>query len=307
MPKKLTQEVIEAIVNLLQSGKTSRKIAQQVGVCKSSVNNYRKTNNKKQISTTSKRPRILLFDLETAPSIAAVFGRFKQNIIPAAIVSEGGWIISLSYKWLGEDKIETVSVGPDEAKQHNDLELVKLLYDLFEEADIVVAHNGDSFDIPTFRSRLAIHSLPMHKKVRTVDTLKVARNLRFNSNKLDELGKYLDLGRKVEHRGITLWLECMEGRHKSLSEMREYNERDIELLEAVYKELRKFDPRTVNINVFFEDEFARCPTCGSSNLKATGGTVTTNLSTFHEYLCSDCGSRSRSRKALKVTRNQVRP
>lgn len=308
---KLSQKSKEWILHLKQQGFGSRHIANLVGCSKSTVNNFLGSLTTKSSTTVVaevetikvKTPNILLFDLESAPSIVATFKRWQTNIGPESVIREGGYIISACWKFLGEEEMTKVVQTPEEAVAGDDSRIVAELYEAFEKADIVVGHNGKRFDVPLFKTRLIANGMPPPKTVKIVDTLLIAKKLKFNSNKLDSLGHYLEVGRKVEHSGMPLWLRCMEGDKESLAKMLEYNAQDVHLLEEVYLKLRAFDMLPPNLGLYFNDGEHHCPVCASTDLTYTGNSVYTAVSEFEEIACNDCGHRSRIRKS-KTTSDQ---
>lgn len=561
------QELVKQIVELKGQGLGSRKIAKELGIGKSTVNQWFKDYLQGK-GTVDKKPKIALIDIETAPSITTTFGRFKQNISQDAVLREGGWIISYSYKWLGEPEIYGNSVTPEESLNADDSGLCMELFELIEEADVLVGHNcvhkdtpvlkkdltwvpasslkigdeifsfdegrdpyvpcrtnkkwnklenrngrkinitkvtsnfiekkdcvrvilsnGDSvittkdhywlgcskkdnnmrwyksekllgkrvkkyfdvwsidtsyeagwlsgffegegsltkssggfpssmqicqrpgptwekfkdfskkknlsfsdeiekmggigkgdclyaylrggrsellkvlgsmnvtrlknnidyenigylrsdfsyevvavedvgvqevavlstedktffasgyamhncnnFDIPIIKSRMIVNGLPPIKKVKSIDTLTLAREFRFNSNKLDSLCRQLDIGEKVKHSGISLWVDCMEGKQEALDEMLIYNKKDVDILEELYLHIRPYSNRHPNLAVNLGDKL-RCNICCSDKVKPTGNTVSTNLSVFTEYVCEECQARFKDRQST-TTKSQ---
>lgn len=295
MTYKLTEQEKHHIDRMVAVGRSGRYIAAEIGRSKTTVNNYLKS---KTTSTEKTGPKILLFDLENAPSLVATFGRFNVNIGPDSVITEGGFLLSGCWKFLGEAKMTKLVLTPEEAKNQDDSRIVAALYEAFETADVVVAHNGKRFDVPLFKTRLIANNMPPPKTVKVIDTLMIAKRLKFNSNKLDSLGNYLNVGRKVPTEGMSLWLNCMNGDKKSLDKMLAYNEQDVHLLEEVYLKLRAFDMLPPHLGLYYSDDTARCPACGSLHLTPTGKSVYTSVSEFEELVCDDCGHRSRTRKAI---------
>ncbi len=88
----------------------------------------------------------------------------------------------------------------------------KLLQDFIKvanEADELIGHNGDKFDLAWIRTRCLFHRIEMFPTYNTIDTLKIARSkFRFNSNRLDYIGKFLGLGQK-NHTNFDLWKDIM--------------------------------------------------------------------------------------------------
>jgi len=245
--------------------------------------------------------KILYYDIETAPNLSYVWGHFEQNVID----HEREWyMLCVSYRWEGEKKTEVCSLidFPEAyAKDpENDYHVVKKLWDLIDEADIVVAHNGDRFDMRKANARFVWHNLGPTSPVKQIDTLKVARRyFMFNSNKLDHLGQHLGLGRKVDTGGFETWAGCMRGDKKSWKTMIKYAKQDVDLLREVYLKLRPWMVNHPNLNVY--DGGCDCPTCGSSNLQKRGFKYT-QVATYQQYYCNDCGAWSRDRLMEDVVR-----
>lgn len=164
------------------------------------------------------------------------FGKiWETNIVE---VIENSFMLSFSYKWLGEKATHTYAL-PDfhrfRKDKHDDSQLVAKLHELLSQADIVVHHNGDRFDVPTANTRLLFHGFSPPAPFKTIDTCKQARRLlKLPSNKLDDIGEYFGLGRKLAHTGKHLWLACMNGDRKAYKLMKKYNAQDVVLLENVY-------------------------------------------------------------------------
>lgn len=181
-------------------------------------------------------------------------------------------------------KIESVTVHDfNQRLTHdtvrNDKGVVKVLHDLLmwaaDENIILVYQNGDRFDLKKIINRSIYHRLkPIPEKhLVTVDTLKQARLMGFDYNRLDFLDKYLhgyDAG-KVETRGWLMWRDVVEKRSthdkrlKALQEMLEYNKGDIIALERVFETLRPNMPAFPNMN-HWTGTVDNCPRCGSKQI-----------------------------------------
>lgn len=240
--------------------------------------------------------KTLLIDIETSPLQIFAWGVYEQDALD--IIKD--WrIMAFSYKWLGEKKTH-VKALPDyktyKRDRDNDYELVKELWKLFNEADLIVAHNGDKFDIRKTNARFIKHNLGVPKPYKTVDTLKIARKyFKFDSNRLNDLGKYLGLGNKVKTGGIDLWLGCIAGDMKSWDLMKKYNKQDVVLLEKVYLHLRPWHHTHPNMNIV-DDHTCVCPLCGSDKLQKRGFEITdSGLSRYQRYHCKKCGRWSKGR------------
>lgn len=241
------------------------------------------------------KARILLFDIENSPNKAWVWGKYEQDVI--AYVEEW-YMLSYAYKWLGERAVRSKGLidyrGYFKDKT-NDKKLVTDLWKLLNEADIVIAHNGDRFDIRKANARFLAHGLPPPSSYKTVDTLKIARKyFMMNSNKLNDLSNYLGIGTKVETGGFALWLGCMDGDKTAWKQMLKYNKQDITLLEKVYLKLRHWSEQHPNLNVL-NDTPRNCPTCGFDKLRKEGYRIT-KVGKYRKYQCQNCGSWSTGEK-----------
>lgn len=235
--------------------------------------------------------RIVLLDIETAPNLGWVWGKYDQNVIAFHSTT---YILSFAYKVLSEAAI-TVRALPDYKNYSKDMEndklLVQDLWSVLDEADIIVAHNGDAFDIKRSNARFVVHGLPPPSPFKTIDTLKIAKkHFKFESNKLDDLGQYLGVGEKMSHTGWKLWRGCMEGDPKSWERMKEYNVQDIQLLEGAYLRLRPWATTHPNLNLYGTGvNSLQCPSCSSDRIQKRGFSyaITQVRQRLH---CKACGA-----------------
>lgn len=238
-------------------------------------------------------PKILLFDIETAPLRGALWSLWKQTIGMSQVFSDW-YMLTWSAKWLGERRImgEGLHMYRD---PYDDRPIIESLHKLIDEADIVVAHNGDRFDIKKMNTRFIQHGLSPPSPYRTVDTLKVAkRHFAFTSNRLDALGMTLGLGRKLETGGMDLWMRCLEGDKCALRDMLKYNKQDVQLLEDVYLALLPWDKLHPNMGAMLEGEETVCSKCGSEDLQRRGYSYT-QIGKYQRYQCNVCGGWSTGR------------
>lgn len=304
---KHSNEIVQEIQVLHKLGHSSREISKILfgTETKKSTVNYILNRNENGVprgeyNNPKGEPRILFLDFETLPSTAVVFGRFNLNLSPKHIIEEGNQLLSAAWCFLRDEEVSGVVMTPTEAILRDDSRVLASVYEVIQNADIVVAQNGDRFDVPLFKTRCIVNNFPPVKKFKTVDTLKIARQLKFDSNSLDSVASALGLGSKNSHSGIKLWVDCMNGEESALAEMFEYNRQDVRLLREVYLKLRAYDNRHPNVAMYYSDENTRCPVCGSENVHETGHSVYTQVSEFKEFACGDCGHRSRSRVSINT-------
>jgi DNA polymerase III, epsilon subunit and related 3'-5' exonucleases len=240
--------------------------------------------------------KILVYDIETTPSLGWVWGKYQQDVIE---FKEEWHLLCFAYKWLGEEETHVVSLPqfPQYATDpENDFYVVAKLWSLFNEADVVIAHNGNKFDQRKAHARFIIHGFEPPAPYKQIDTLLTAkRYFGFNSNKLDDLGEVLGVGRKVKTGGFDLWHGCMQGNTDAWAKMEEYNKQDVSLLENVYIKLRPWMDNHPGRNIM-EGKLDACPKCGENTLVKRG--IRFNKSTTSQrYKCVSCGGWCHSRKS----------
>jgi DNA polymerase III, epsilon subunit and related 3''-5'' exonucleases len=232
--------------------------------------------------------KIALLDIETAPNLGYTWGKWEQNVI----AFERQWFM-LSYAWKWLEAPEIYCKGLNDYKDYSkdpysDRRLLQDLWQVFDEADIIVAHNGDAFDVKKSNARFIIHDLLPPSTYKTFDTLKAAKkHFKFESNKLGDLGEYLEVGSKLPHTGFSVWKGCMAGDEASWKTLKEYNIQDVLLLERVYLKLRPWAVGHPNLTIYGDKE--GCHTCGSHNVQRRGFNYA-KVQTRQRWRCNDCGS-----------------
>ena len=254
---------------------------------------YDTTNSKPEPINTS--AKVLILDIETAPIRAYVWGIWQQNVGTHQIQSD--WFcLTWSAKWLFEDKVYSGKLKPKEVAEQDDKRIIWGIWNLVNEADIVIAHNGQKFDIPRLNSRFIINGLNPPLPYQIIDTLvHIRRQFGFTSNKLDYVNKLLNLERKKD-TNFELWERCMKGEAKAIKEMEEYNIQDVRILEETYLVIRPWIKPHPNMGLFILDEKEhRCPNCGSDKLTAQGKCYNTSANIYELMRCDNCGASSRKR------------
>jgi len=241
--------------------------------------------------------KVLILDIETAPIQAMVWRVWKENVSIDQIKSDW-FILCWSAKWLNDSRVMGERLTGKEAKQETDKRIVKKLWDLFNEADIIIAHNGWSFDIPKVNSRFIINGLNPPSPYRSIDTLKIAqKKFGFTHNKLDYLAKLFGLDRKLKTE-FELWVRCLKGEDEALEYMLKYNKIDVVILEEVYLKLRGWANSHPNMNMWQSER--GCSNCGSLNIVPSGKYVT-QTGKFQSFRCTECGAYSRETKRTNIS------
>ena len=232
--------------------------------------------------------KTLVFDIETAPSQAFVWGAWKQNIGLNMDVRPEGYLMSIAYKWLGEEDVHYL-----ESRTEDDSVIAAKFARVLDEADFVIAHNGKKFDIPVMNTRFIVNNIKPPSPYKVIDTLTIAKKeMRFRRNSLAHLAEVLECNhKKLKHSqfaGFDLWAECMKGNPEAWAEMELYNRYDVIVLEEVYLKLRPWASNHPNINTGDDGNIMCCPKCGSLDL-IRSGYFHTNKGKYQRYACKSCG------------------
>jgi DNA polymerase elongation subunit (family B) len=244
--------------------------------------------------------KILVWDIETTPIEYRGFGLWNQNINYKSITRDWS-IICASWKELGKDKIYNTSILKNKKPKNrleflDDYQVTLDLRNAVQEADILIAHNGDRFDLKKLNARIMLHGIePISHNIVTIDTLKEIRKVAAHtSNRLDYLGDIFGTGVKMEH-SKNLWNMVMEADRDAVQEMSDYCDQDVRALEDFYLRVRPYFKSHPNIA---EANTHNCPKCNSSNVKKNGVRMNRNGSRRQEYKCNSCGSHFSQRKAI---------
>jgi DNA polymerase elongation subunit (family B) len=255
--------------------------------------------NAKQIlkKSNKKLPRVLLLDIETTPLEAYIWQMqvWKARVNDEAVISR--WFcLTWSAKWLFSNVLMSMKLTGEEVKDENDSRIIDGLWKVLNEADIVIAHNGDNFDIPNINTRFIVNGLPPTKPYNTIDTLRIAqRQFGFSHNSLNALARVFGLPEKID-TGFDLWKRCKNGDDNALLEMETYNRHDVEVLEEVYLKIRPWIKSHPNLALYTEFEGEMCPNCGSTNL-TEDGFYYTQTGKYQTLRC-ECGAFGRRRQSV---------
>ena len=184
--------------------------------------------------------RILLFDIETAPMEVYVWGLHdkRNQYISYNNVIKGRSVLSWAARWLFESEVMSEVATTSEARNRKDKRVLYEMWQLLEEADIIIAHNAQQFDVRRLNARFILNDYGPPMPYRVIDTLTEARKtFDFESNKLDDLNEQFGLSKKLP-TDFDLWKRCVTGDASALEEMVTYNRSDVIALEELYLVLR---------------------------------------------------------------------
>jgi hypothetical protein len=249
MKEELSSAQITFIVSLYRKGKGRRAIARLFN--RKYGTNITEYSMRRKIQRYAKHidrdiPRVLYVDIETKPIKAWVWGTFDQNI-PLEMVIEDWSVLSWSAKWAGAPESEVMYMDNRKKKGSalmNDKALLKPLWKLMDEADIIIGQNSDRFDLPKLNARFIENKMGCPSEFVSIDTYKMAKKFGFTSHKLaymtTKLNKKYKKQDHKEFQGFKLWDECIKGNSKAWKSMETYNQYDVLSLEELFLQLAEF-------------------------------------------------------------------
>ena len=246
----------------------SRGLVTTVATCKEAirqVNQERKEQPLTKRQATEERPlKVLVYDIETSYNIVSSWRvGYNLNIPPENILKERA-IICVSYKWVGEEQVYNLTWD----KNQDDKFLLEQFVEVMNEADLLVAHNGDRFDLKWIKTRALKHGIPMLIDYPQFDTLKVAKKkLLLNSNKLDYISKFIGQEGKIS-TNYGLWNKVILDKDpEALQEMLDYCDEDVRQLEHVYKVFVGLEKPKSHLGVLQGKTKQTSPISGGVNLE----------------------------------------
>ncbi len=241
--------------------------------------------------------KVLIFDIETAPITAQVWGLRDQNI-GLNQITEDWYVLSWAAKWLGDPASKVMYQDQSKAKDiRNDKALLKGMWELLNEADIVITQFGTGFDSPKLNARFIMQGIQPPSHYQHLDTYRIAKRVfAFTSNKLEYLTDKLCVKyKKLAHKkfpGMTLWNECRKGNKDAWAEMKKYNIHDVLSTEELYIKLRAWAPETM-AKAFVPDTLRDCAVCGACGSVYGNGTRMIKSKRYQRLTCNKCGSWSK--------------
>jgi DNA polymerase elongation subunit (family B) len=230
--------------------------------------------------------RILILDIETTPSLGYVYSLWRQNV-GVNQIERVGEMVCMAWKWYGEKKVYFTSEWTDGRQG-----MLDTIWELLDEADVVVHYNGKRFDMPTINREFWHADMLPPSPYQQVDLYQVAKSkFRFLSNKLDFVAADGNLGHKMDTGGFELWLGVIRRQAAAQDKMRKYNRRDVTLTEALYVKMLPWITNHPHVGLIDGDPGA-CDRCGGHSFQSRGYAYT-RLGMYHRYRCNDCGGWTR--------------
>jgi uncharacterized protein YprB with RNaseH-like and TPR domain len=155
--------------------------------------------------------------------------------------ADSGVILCASYE-SSENPGKVYTIRQDETNPRwkrgirgDDKELCKQVNGLVRTHDVIVAHNGNRFDIPMLRTRSLHWGLAPLREVKLVDPCSIAfRKFKLKSNSLGRLADYVGIRDRKTPLDMSVWADAyLNGNPKAMNLIVKHCEADIRVLSAV--------------------------------------------------------------------------
>lgn len=262
--------------------------ARKIGIVPNKSGRYRLNKEQKKAFFNLDQGKIkrLFYDIETSQYEARTFRIGYKLNLGYHNITKLAKIICISWAWDDEDKIHNLRWDKDMC----DKKMLEKFIKVLNEADEIVAHNGDRFDIKWIRTRALFHKIPMKSKYRSLDTLKKSKSaFNFPNNRLDTIAQFLGVGAKVEHDGMKMWDAVQDGDKYYLDEMVKYCDGDIVVLRDVYLAMQPYIKNNTHTGVHNGKLKCSCPNCSSEDILLLKNAFTALGTIKREIECNSCG------------------
>lgn len=235
-----------------------------------------------------KKPKIIIFDIETQMGVVGTFSLYPENIPHDNILSDP-YLICAAWKEYGVKGTDAVWI----TKPEDDYKVVKRLRDVLAGADVICGQNIKKFDIKKLNARIIYHKLEPLPELPMLDTLtEVKRVASFMSHRLDYLSSHLCGGGKMP-TSKGLWMKALKGDKKAIAEMVEYNRQDVIETEKVLDAIKPYIKYPAHMGVIVgKDRLDSCPKCGSERFHKGRDKVRITAAGFErlQRQCEKCHS-----------------
>jgi len=166
-----TEEGKLQVIELDACGLTQEEIQSTTGVPRSCVGDFLRKESYVQWWTsyepsevfTGEPPRIMLLDIETAPQKGYFWSRFNITVGSNQVIEPSYMLTWAAREFEGTDvEFDSLFINQDAYWEDpkDDKRIIESMYEILDEADIIIAHNGDNFDIKKIMARGAIQGFP---------------------------------------------------------------------------------------------------------------------------------------------------
>lgn len=238
------------------------------------------------IDVVIRPPKIFYFDIECTGMIIESYGLYNQNHNHKDIIEDWS-LLSFAGMYEGEEKIHYLD-NRDSADYRDDRKIVEALHSLLRDADWVVGHNSDKFDIKKFNTKAEKYNLEAIPEFTQHDTIKMLKKkFALPSYSLDYAARYFDLENKKSSHGKfpgkSLFDECKAGNLEAWKECEAYNKQDVLVTRELFLRIAKHFPN-LDLSTFYQKQTCSC----GNTLFYKNGLRYRRSGVFQIWRCSKC-------------------
>lgn len=239
--------------------------------------------------------KMVACDIETAPANVWTFGLFNQ-FIGIDQIEDDPYILAVSIQWYGKKTVEWYDIRDEQA-------MFDALFNMLDEADIVVGWNSNRFDVPWIEGELALRGYDRPSPFHKLDLMMHFRkHSRLISKKLAYVSQRFLGDTKVPHAGFRdLWWPLIspkateKEREAAWARMKKYGKKDTALLFPIFEEVKGWIKLPTPL--YHSTDEAVCQMCESTNIQRRGFWVSSAGMRYQKFYCIDCRSWWKSARA----------
>lgn len=127
-------------------------------------------------------------------------------------------------------------------KRGDDSLTTKQIAAILVKHDVLVAHNGNFFDLPYLRTRLLRWNLPRLPDVKIVDPWRIAKNkLRLQYNSLGNIANFVGIKQEKTPLHMAVWMEAIfNGTKSAMDNIVDHCQKDVLVLEGVFNMVKPY-------------------------------------------------------------------
>lgn len=237
------------------------------------------------ISKKNFKNKLLYFDIETSLMEVYTFHIGRKVSISHDQVIKDTRVICISFMAEGWKKPKSLRW-----KDGDDTNMLIAFGKIAKKYPVLVAQNGDRFDVKVLNGIMWQRGLPPFKNICSLDTLKFSRqNMKLTSHKLDYKLKVLgDKGKKAV--SLKDWINTQTGDQKALQKMVTYCNKDVTGLRKIFWSLLPYvNKLPISLSVLINEDREGCPLCGSKQIY-NNGIRPSSTGSKQRKICKDCGN-----------------
>ena len=241
-----------------------------------------------ELAETAKNREVktLVLDIERMKGAANIefwsLSDFKNRRIHADDVTEWPRTICVAWRFVGAKKVEFASEWDDGQQGMH-----QRIWDAVNQADIVVGHNSQSFDMRALNTGWRDLGIQPPAPYKNIDTLRTAQSVFGDESRtLDALTRRLGIAHKTDRYDVDR--QACAGHKPSQRRIRSYNCGDVVASTELYWAFLPWTKNHPHVAPMLGLDHLVCGRCGSDDVERDG-TYSPAVYIYNRYRCNTCG------------------